>query len=135
MRLKFTGIFSLLLLCVFNLCQAQNDPNHSTNQLTYKVFDPSKSLPGNESHDKMHFLISNSEEVNLPADVLAFLDSNMSNDEIGPKLKSAQTAWLRVLYNPQIRKEDKMFVYEKLQAKSGQHVEAILPFFQNYLKK
>lgn len=132
MRLKFTIIASLLLVCATNFCQAQNK-SQSNSQPNYLTFDPSKSLPGNEIHDRLYFLTSNSESVELPAEIVSQLETMAATNGYDSKVLSAQMSRLKVLYNPRIRKEDKMFLYQRLQGNSESYVQAILPLFQSYL--
>lgn len=110
MRLLPRIIFLMFLISGFAFSQNKNSQS-SQHKNYYLVFDVSKSLQGNELIDHLQFLISNSENVELPAKTIKMLDDIQGDDpQIHDKLNYMRASILKVLYNERISPADKEFI-------------------------
>ncbi|MDX9705636.1 MAG: hypothetical protein RBT46_08020 [Weeksellaceae bacterium] len=128
MRLIRFFTFSLLL-CASSLF-AQNSQN---NQGDYIVIDLSNTLPGNEIHDRLHYLFIASDEVELPETIINLLNSTQG-EEFHEKLTYLRGAIMKIIYHPRISPEDKRFVCN-FYIQNSTNVELIVPLLENYLAK
>lgn len=116
---------------VFGFGFAQNSSSNGD----YLVVDLSKTIPGNEIHDRLYYLTKWSDEVQLPDDVISFLDNIQDETGLHNKLTWLRTSILRVIYNPRISPEDKKFVCDHYIQSNDNQTGQIIPLLQNYLNK
>jgi hypothetical protein len=132
MRINNLWVFvPLLLISVVGYSQ---DFNSTSQHQNYLEFDPSKSFQGNELIDRLHFLISNSEEVELPVEVVNHLNAVQDEPIVHTKLTYMRASVLKVIYNERISPNDKKFICEHYLNSSNENYKPILPILQNYLK-
>lgn len=129
MKFKNFAVFCLFSLSVSVFSQ------QNTVQNNYLVFDASKSLPGNEIIDRIQFLMSNSEAVELPVDVVNKLNNLNDSSEVAQKLNFYRASILRVFYNPKISPKDKVFMAERYLSSQDSSIEPILPDIEKFLMK
>lgn len=124
-----------LFLVFYSIGYSQSVSEEKADQNYYLFFDVSKSLPGNLVHDKLHFLRINSENIQLPNDVLSYLDSLNDTEEVKDKYKLGRVSTLKVLYNPKIKLEDKVFFCTRILEKNSEMYINIHSFLEDFLKK
>lgn len=108
--MKLCSIVLPLFLATSTMGYAQSSTNSDS---TYLVFDSSKSLPGNITHDKIYFLMVNSHQFEL-GELENIVNQYDLNLEYADKIKSGWKAFLKVFINPNVKREDKEFVYNYL---------------------
>lgn len=120
MRSYLSGILCLcLLMCAANLLNAQEQ----------------KSLPENHLHDKIHHIIVESELTVLPDSVESFLGSLLEPaNNISHKQIQSLRGKLKVLYNPKIGKEDKVFLCKYLLEQNNEFINSLTPLINEHLK-
>ena len=123
-----------ILLVVSSLGFAQNSNEKMSNQNNYLVFDASKSLAANIDHDRMYFLRVNSENIEIPSEFHSFLESSSDPEEFRSKYKWSRVSALRVMYNPKISKEDKLFFCKKILDKKSIEYAPIQSLMEDFLK-
>lgn len=101
----------------------------------YISIDLSKSLKGNEIHDRLHYLFEYSSNVELSQEILNSLNSIQDNPAYHQKLTSLRAAIFKILENPIVSPEDKKFVCNFYLSQSEIHFESIKPALKSYLSK
>lgn len=82
------------------------------------------SLSGNEVHDKLFYLVKQSKNVALSSNTVELLNSVTDSQDVADKMFVYRSSILKVLYNPAVSKEDKVFISEHY---LGQNNDAITP--------
>lgn len=102
----------------------------------YIEIDLSQSHPNNRTIDRLYYLSNHSDSVELPADVLQFLESiDDGNDpNVHEKYTFQRSEILKVLYNERISPEDKKFICNHyLQITDSQGITPIHLILQKYI--
>lgn len=124
-----------LLFLISGFGFSQNLNSNKGHDGDYLVFDASKSFQGNELIDHLQFLISNSEAVELPAEVINRLDAVQDEPRFHSKLTYMRASLLKVIYNEQISSDDKKFICEHyINSSYNENYEPILPILEAYLR-
>lgn len=130
MRIKFL----LPIFFIFSaIVTSQTKGTEKSGQSDYLEFDGSKSLPNNVNRDRLYFLRVNSENIQLPNEVFSLLDSANDPEELKEKYELARISTLKVLYNPRIKNEDKLFFCERIIGKNSDMYIPIKGLLENYL--
>lgn len=128
--MKLIRFFTVLLLIGSSSSLAQDSQN---NRSDYIVIDLSNTLPGNEVHDRLHYLFVASESIELPSDVIGLLNS-AQGEEYHDKLTYLRAAILKIIHHPRISPDDKRFVCN-FYIQNSQNIELIVPLLKDYLIK
>lgn len=121
-----------ILLVSSSFAIAQNLKNSSQNTANYIKIDLSNSLAGNETHDRLYYLMLASEAVMLPTEVTQALDG-IQDTESHVKLNGQRAGILKVLYNDRISPDDKKFLSQHYLNSTKAVIAPIKHFFQEYL--
>lgn len=95
--------------------------------------DNRQSLPGNETHDKLFYLLQDSKSTVLPAETVDFLESINDSDEVASKMFYYRSSILKALYNPAISKADKVFICEHYGNRDNDAIRPIRALLQQHL--
>lgn len=134
MKFLSKQVFSLLFVVSFSLAFAQNSDEKKSSE--YLVIDLSKSHPTNRIHDHLYYLTTYSVSVELPSEVVEFLESipDGDNPDIHAKYNYQRSEILRVLYNEKISPEDKRFICNHyLGYTDSAGITPIQPMLQRYI--
>lgn len=124
-----------LLFLISGFGFSQNPNSNKGHDGDYLVFDASKSFQGNELIDHLQFLISNSESVEIPAEVINRLDAVQDEPSFHSKLTYMRASLLKVIYNEQISPDDKKFICEHyINSPYNENYKPILPMLEAYLR-
>lgn len=130
--MKYKTLIIPLLILISASGYAQKSA--SENGENYLVVDLSKTLPGNEIHDRLYYLTKGSEDVQLPAELTTFLENVQDEPGLHSKLTWLRTSVLKIIYNPRVRSEDKKFVCNHYINEDNIQTSPIVPFLKDYLK-
>lgn len=122
-----------LFLMIFGFGFSQN--SNLQNRGDYLVVDLSKTIPGNEIHDRLYYLTQWSESVQLPEDVVAFIDNIQDEPGLHHKLSWLRSSIMKIIYNPRISPEDKKFVCNHYLQTNDNQTGQINQLLRDYLNK
>ncbi len=91
------------------------------------------SLPGNEVHDKLFYLLNDSKNTVLPQTEIDLLQSINDQDDIAAKMFTYRSSILKVLYNPAISKQDKVFICQHFVEQDTDAISPIKSTLQQHL--
>lgn len=132
MRIK---MLALSLFVMLTICSNAQNTSSAKSQGDYIVIDVSNSLEGNKIHDRLHYLITYSTEVDLPFQITDYLDSISDEPRLHQKLTSQREALLKVLYNERINPEDKKFLCKHFLDNSAEEaLQPILHYLETYMR-
>lgn len=101
----------------------------------YLVVDLSKTLAGNELHDRLHYLATGSDDVELPEFIVTLLEGINDEEMYHLKITFQRTAYLRIIYNENVDPADKEFVCDYILKSSNGVFEHVKPIFRAYKEK
>lgn len=131
--MKLRKLLSVLFIAAFSLVSSQE--LNKNNQSDYIKIDLSKSHPINRTLDHLYYLNLNSYNVELPINVMQFLESipDGSDTNLHTKLTSQRSEILKVLYNERISPDDKIFLCNHYLGVDSQGVNPIKGILKNFL--
>lgn len=101
----------------------------------YLAIDLSNTLPGNELHDRLHYLVIGSDGIDLPDEIQQLLENINDEPMYHGKFTFQRSIYLRVLYNEHIAPDDKKFVCNYILEHPGDVFVEVRPIFQAYLNQ
>ncbi len=135
MKFLTKQFFLLYFLVTFTLTFAQNSEKENSSQ--YLTIDLSKSHPTNRTLDHLYYLTTNSISVELPSEVLEFLESIPDGYDMSVHAKYTyqRSEVLKVLYNERISPEDKQFICNYYLQIDTEGITPIQPILQKYINE
>ncbi len=117
---RFILLNAVMLFSAFAFAQNTSDNRQS-------------SLPGNEIHDKLFYLLQDSKSTVLPESTVDLLESINDSDEVASKMFYYRSSILKALYNPAISKADKVFICEHYGNRDNDAIRPIRALLQQHL--
>ncbi|SMC43334.1 hypothetical protein SAMN06296427_102197 [Moheibacter sediminis] len=131
-------LMNLLIPAIMTGCSIVFSQEKNTEKEDYIVIDLSKSHPNNRTLDYLYYLTINSAEVDLPLEIIEFLESipDGNDSNLHTKYTYQRTEILKVIYNERISPEDKRFLCNHhLKITDSQGVNPIHPLLQKYIDR
>ena len=131
--MKLRKLITVFFLTAFSTVFSQE--SQTNKQKDYIKIDLSKSHPLNRTIDHLYYLNLNSYNVELPINVMQFLESipDGSETNLHSKLTSQRSEILKVLYNERISPDDKIFLCNHYLGVDSQGVNPIKGILKNFL--